>query len=362
MVRQSTATNPAFQAEGGDNLAGTSRENPNSVPAPVIHPAAYDPKDRTDPLHLHPNESPSRDCVWKDLKKRFSQQDVFRIAEIHSEIHQTKQGTSSINDYFTQLKLLWDEMLVLRPVPACECSPSCTCGSKLSEKVRVHLENDMLSAFLIGLNENFTNTKNQIMLMKPLPDVGEAFAMVSQQERQATIGPNTLGDGLTGASAFLTRSDNNSRRPFSTQKQKPVCSYCGYTGHTVEKCYEKHGYPPGWKPRNRSMGSANQQERNNSNPIKMSPQVNAIAANFIPDASLEGKTTDPSNKLTDSEPLWIIDSGATHHIVCNVLLLQNPKKVHGVHVDLPNGHHAQVSHIGTIHLSADLVLQNLNAY
>nr|GMD66049.1 ring canal kelch homolog isoform X1 [Ipomoea batatas] len=63
MVRQSTTTNPAFQAEGGDNLAGTSRENSNSVPAPVIHPAAYDPKDRTDPLHLHPNESPSRDCT-----------------------------------------------------------------------------------------------------------------------------------------------------------------------------------------------------------------------------------------------------------------------------------------------------------
>nr|GMD76419.1 uncharacterized protein LOC109166898 [Ipomoea batatas] len=29
--------------------------------------------------------------VWKDLKKRFSQQDVFRIAEIQSQIYQTKQ-------------------------------------------------------------------------------------------------------------------------------------------------------------------------------------------------------------------------------------------------------------------------------
>nr|GMC67863.1 uncharacterized protein LOC109157049 [Ipomoea batatas] len=30
--------------------------------------------------------------VWKDLKKRFSQQDVIRIAEIRSQIHQTRQA------------------------------------------------------------------------------------------------------------------------------------------------------------------------------------------------------------------------------------------------------------------------------
>nr|GMD78188.1 uncharacterized protein LOC109157049 [Ipomoea batatas] len=56
--------------------------------------------------------------VWKDLKKRFSQQDVIRIAEIRSQIHQTRQGNSTINEYFTQLKWLWDELLVLRPLPS----------------------------------------------------------------------------------------------------------------------------------------------------------------------------------------------------------------------------------------------------
>nr|GMD81061.1 uncharacterized protein LOC109166898 [Ipomoea batatas] len=34
--------------------------------------------------------------VWKDLKKRFSQQDVFRIAEIQSQIYQTKQAFASV--------------------------------------------------------------------------------------------------------------------------------------------------------------------------------------------------------------------------------------------------------------------------
>ncbi|XP_019177871.1 PREDICTED: uncharacterized protein LOC109173068 [Ipomoea nil] len=323
--------------------------------------------------------------VWKDLKKRFSHQDVFRVAEIQSQIYQTRQGNSNINEYFTQLKLLWDELLVLRPIPSCECTPSCACGNNMAEKVKTHLENDMLSAFFIGLNDSYTNTRHQIMLMKPLPDVGEAFSMVSQQERQVNIEASGLGDNITRMNAFFTRA-NNSRRAFPNQKQKPVCSFCGYTGHTIEKCYKKNGYPPGWKPRNKGMSSVNQvqgpvqesassgsletshsftqedcrrffefmqQEKARANtPLDLNPQINTIAANFIPNSQFEGTSTN-----TESE--WIIDSGATHHIVCSTLLLHTSKKVQGVNVDLPNGHHAEVSHIGTVHLSADLILQNV---
>nr|GMD31251.1 uncharacterized protein LOC109166032 [Ipomoea batatas] len=150
-------THPQMAATGPVTQAG----NAGPIPAPVF--AAYEPKDRTDPLYLHPSESPSlqlvtaqlegrsnyhpwaramhgdgieieeqngyslwravspivgrsvlwintAEGVWSDLKKRFSQQNIFRIVEIHSEIYRTKQGTSSVNDYFTQLKLLWDEL------------------------------------------------------------------------------------------------------------------------------------------------------------------------------------------------------------------------------------------------------------
>nr|GMD93365.1 uncharacterized protein LOC109150247 [Ipomoea batatas] len=53
--------------------------------------------------------------VWNDLKRRFSQQDLFRIAQIKCEIYQTKQGDNSLNEYFTHQKLLWDELQILRP-------------------------------------------------------------------------------------------------------------------------------------------------------------------------------------------------------------------------------------------------------
>ena len=35
-------------------------------------------------------------------------------------------------------------------------------------------------------------------------------------------------------------------------KDRPVCTHCGKTGHTVDKCYKLHGFPPGFKFKNKS--------------------------------------------------------------------------------------------------------------
>nr|GMD35826.1 Retrovirus-related Pol polyprotein from transposon TNT 1-94 [Ipomoea batatas] len=56
MVRPSVMANPVLQAEGGENLGGSTHTNP--IPASASATIFY-PNDRTNPLYLHPNESPS---------------------------------------------------------------------------------------------------------------------------------------------------------------------------------------------------------------------------------------------------------------------------------------------------------------
>ena len=49
------------------------------------------------------------------------------------------------------------------------------------------------------------------------------------------------------------------RFPASNVRTRPTCTYCRTPGHTIDKCYKKHDYPPGYKPVNRSFnGSVNQ--------------------------------------------------------------------------------------------------------
>nr|GMC77824.1 uncharacterized protein LOC109157055 [Ipomoea batatas] len=57
MVRPLVTTNPVLQDEEGENLGGSTYTN--LIPASTSTAAIFDPNDRTNPLYLHPNESPS---------------------------------------------------------------------------------------------------------------------------------------------------------------------------------------------------------------------------------------------------------------------------------------------------------------
>lgn len=56
--------------------------------------------------------------------------------------------------------------------------------------------------------------------------------------------------------AFMERAtnQNNQRKSPNNYKSsvnidKPFCSNCKFQGHTTEKCYKLHGYPPSYKPK-----------------------------------------------------------------------------------------------------------------
>ncbi|XP_019175436.1 PREDICTED: uncharacterized protein LOC109170740 [Ipomoea nil] len=412
-----------------DPTANQATGNPNPIPSSSTTNARevkFDPQAHSNPYFLHMNENPALELVsfqldgsnyhpwaramtmalsscgiWNDLKRRFNKQDLFRIAEINCEIYQTKQRDSSLNEYFTRQKLLWDELSILRPLMSCTCNVKCECGKKIDE-LNEYSRKDKLSIFSIGLHEKYTGARNQIMLMRPLPDVNEAYSMISQQERQfqmADIGFGSqlqqTGESNTTGSVFMARTDGNSQagfKKFSTTNKRPVCTHCGYTGHTEDKCYKKYGYPPGWRPKskNRGYASANQtqgsstHQQTNSNgvsfthddfarflefmqskkptseslnsPFDQPPKalVNTLSTGFQNEGMLPSLNSVKINKND-----WIVDSGATHHIICDLEILSDQKEVHNLHVDLPNGQQAAISFTGSVHLSAELILHNV---
>ncbi|CAN1312477.1 Retrovirus-related Pol polyprotein from transposon TNT 1-94 [Linum perenne] len=57
--------------------------------------------------------------------------------------------------------------------------------------------------------------------------------------------------------------------------------------------------------------------------------------------------------------VWVVDSGASDHVVCSVSLLFEHKAVFGISVTLPNGSRIPVSHIGSARLTNQLVIQNV---
>ena len=49
--------------------------------------------------------------VWRDLKERFDKTYGSRIFQLHREIVTLVQGTSTILEYFTKLRLCWAELI-----------------------------------------------------------------------------------------------------------------------------------------------------------------------------------------------------------------------------------------------------------
>ncbi|XP_072060351.1 uncharacterized protein [Arachis hypogaea] len=124
--------------------------------------------------------------LWKDLKHRYFQGDVFKVAGLEKEMFTLRQGDLNMTDYFTRLKSIWEELENFRPLPDCiHCkNRNCTCGTVM----RGYRDETYIVHFLRGLNEQYATVRSQIMLMQSLPSIEQAFLLLLQQERQFQCG------------------------------------------------------------------------------------------------------------------------------------------------------------------------------
>ncbi|GKV42680.1 hypothetical protein SLEP1_g50060 [Rubroshorea leprosula] len=128
--------------------------------------------------------------IWNELLEWFTQRNASHVHELKLELATLTQQTRSVSTYFTKLKPIWDELQAHEPVLVCTCGYTCEAAkeyAKAQEMERIH-------QFLMGLNENFSTTRSQILSMDPLPSLNKVYAMVTKEEKQQTVaaskGPN----------------------------------------------------------------------------------------------------------------------------------------------------------------------------
>ncbi|XP_062162062.1 uncharacterized protein LOC133869111 [Alnus glutinosa] len=113
--------------------------------------------------------------MWQDLKDRFSQGNGPRIFQLQKILTTLSQENSSVSEYFTKIKSIWDELDNYDPIP------SCTCGGMQS--VHEKHNRDHVFQFLMGLYDSFANIRGQILLNDPLPPINKVFSLIIQEER-----------------------------------------------------------------------------------------------------------------------------------------------------------------------------------
>ena len=175
--------------------------------------------------------------LWDTLKTRFAIVNGPRIHQLKSSIARCEQTkTMSVQTYFSQLSVLWEELHHHQPLI------SCTCSANNHHATR--RETNKLHAFLMGLDSDFySQTRSNILAQDPPPSLDKAYQLVIQDERvRLATSPASSQPPVVGfaVQAPAGRGCGNFTRP---DKSHLTCSHCPKIGHVVSQCFELHGDP-----------------------------------------------------------------------------------------------------------------------
>ncbi|KAI3733020.1 hypothetical protein L1987_64235 [Smallanthus sonchifolius] len=119
--------------------------------------------------------------IWLDLKERFAKESAPRAYELKQTLTFIQQDGTFVSTYYTRLRVLWDELQSVLPMPRCSCN-RCTCD--IGKKLGAIKEKERLYEFLLGLDGEFATIRTQILAMNPTPSLGTAYHLVSEDEQQ----------------------------------------------------------------------------------------------------------------------------------------------------------------------------------
>lgn len=253
-------------------------------------------------------------------------------------------------------------------------TPTCTCGAL--KEIQSIQEKERVFQFLMGLNETYSHIRSQILAMDPLPTVSRAFAIINQEEKQRLLhlSPSVTADSV----AFVAdmRLGTNYSHTTGQSKEKPTCAHCGLPGHVKAKCYKLVGYPAHYNKskvyqNTRKNSSATQSMAHNvsvldksdadSQNVRLSKdqyqQLLFILQERNASNNLSGNVSSSvcNSAAILSPTTWIIDSGASDHMTSSTSSFTSYKSTPNAKpVKLPTGDVAPISHIGSVHLSNDL--------
>nr|XP_023894154.1 uncharacterized protein LOC112006088 [Quercus suber] len=245
----SSAASSSFAPIGNAAMANESANIPFFLPAnenpdliftsqPLIGPENYMTWARSVFLALSSKNKfgyvNARD-LWIDLKNRLSQDNNPRLFKLQKEISHLVQGSLSVSSYFTKFKTLWDEFMNNQPFTVCNCA--CVCGSKSSQLDAQHKEHVCSLVLQEENRRNIGNTVNVVQQLDPI-----AMYVNGSKSFQGNQG----------------NARNNGGKGGNFKKERPVCTYCNFTGHIADKCYKLHEYPSGYKPKGGNKAMANQ--------------------------------------------------------------------------------------------------------
>lgn len=219
----------------------------------------------------------------------------------------------------------------------------------------------------MGLNDSYAVIHSHFLSLDLFPSLSKIFSLVIQEERQKGIG--FLIAPVSEPPSFINAAQGFGGRG----NDKFFCTHCQKTNHTIDKCFQLHGYP-------HSFGRRRGRDASGDSSSHMQKSVHSVGAQYNSDGGQQPHSSIPSpnfNPLfaeqchqiisylqsqiqgqaltfesapansssgssdftqsfsgifsltplvasfSHSKTVWLIDTGATHHVCCSYTHFSN---------------------------------------
>ncbi|PON76782.1 hypothetical protein TorRG33x02_242210 [Trema orientale] len=189
------------------------------------------------------------------------------------------------------------------------------------------------------------------MAIRPLPSIQKVFSGVRREESMKKMMLGLENPSLANSnesSTLVTRNTNFPPNNHGQRGGRPWCEHYKKPSHTKQTCWNLHGKPPDWKPReSRGYIAARQgqpaaeinpfskeqleilqkmfsQTLNHSQPTvsQPNPAQTYVGTGFVAEQGNFYTALSSQSKKNNS---WIVDSGASDHITGNPSLFHTSK-------------------------------------
>uniref|UniRef100_A0A803LNL9 Retrotransposon Copia-like N-terminal domain-containing protein n=1 Tax=Chenopodium quinoa TaxID=63459 RepID=A0A803LNL9_CHEQI len=278
--------------------------------------------------------------TWIQLEKRFSMGNGSRKYKLNKDLYQLKQHNNSVNEYYTAMSGLWEELDSMNALPVIS-EPSADVRSLLNVVAR-NQEESRLFQFLNGLDDHFSAMRSQMLMLTPLPTVETACSMLQQEESQREV--------------LLPRADPDISAMYSRQNAERtsiICTHCGGKGHLQSKLAAA--------AQTSGVGNVTFTQQQFEQLLKHFPFPNAVKGSETDEELDNSFSSMVSCHLASTlKHGWVIDSGASDHMTCDLSKFAELKAATGFpKITLPTGDSASISHTGNVNLCSSLTLQNV---
>ncbi|KAF3771918.1 Retrovirus-related Pol polyprotein from transposon TNT 1-94 [Nymphaea thermarum] len=252
----------------------------------------------------------------------------------------------------------------------------CSFQRHMPSSLKAYRDMLMVGVFLSGLDSVYESAKNQMLTSPSIPPIDEAYSRLSRIPIFASTVPDTTSAMLATrgrGGPFFARGRGGRGRGSTTSR--PVCQFCHRIGHTVDKCWQKHGRPAfanqtvstdsSEQPKTQHTASSSElrvddilsQLRNLiGDRTQQAPDPTTSAITTAASASSSGMSSSPVTDTTD----WLIDSGASTHLCGDkaqfTSYVSTPP---GRSVILADGNYSPVVGHEKVQLTSSLLLQHV---